>query len=64
MPKVLGFDPKVTKQATCAHCGAINEYTPGEVRVLWSGEDYSGGSDGAKGFSCANCGQEVITHQW
>ena len=64
MPKIVGKDPAVTKRATCRHCGSINEYTPGEVWTLWSGTDYSGGADGAKGFHCASCGKEVITERW
>ena len=64
MAKVIGFSPKVLKQATCQKCGAINEYAPNEVRTLWSGKDYSGGSDGAKGFTCGNCGDDVITERW
>ena len=64
MPNVVGHDPSVMKRVTCHHCGAINEYAPQEVRVLWSGTDYSGGPDGAKGFVCAACGKEVITERW
>lgn len=64
MPKVVGQDQTVYKRITCNHCGAINEYTPNEVRTLWSGTDYSGGSDGAKGFNCAGCGKEVHTERW
>jgi hypothetical protein len=64
MPKVVGFDPKTVKQATCQECGAINEYVPKDVRTLWSGTDYGGGPDGAKGFTCANCGKDVITYRW
>lgn len=64
MPKVVGHDPSVTKRATCQKCGAINEYVPGEVRTLWSGTDYSGGSDGAKGFNCGECNEQVVTERW
>lgn len=64
MPKVVGQDQSVTKQKTCQHCGAINEYVPNDVRVLYSGTDHSGGSDGAKGFNCANCNKQVITESW
>lgn len=64
MPKVVGIDQSVVKRATCRHCGAINEYLPNEVIVLWSGRDYSGGSDGAKGFKCANCTENVIIERW
>lgn len=64
MPKVVGQDQTVCKRITCKHCGAINEYTPNEVRTLWSGTDYSGGSDGAKGFNCAGCGKEIYTERW
>lgn len=64
MPKLIGFDQQVFKRATCNKCGAINEYTPKEVRVLWMGTDYGGGPDGAEGFSCCNCGSDVITKRW
>ena len=64
MPKVIGLDQSVYKRITYKHCGAINEYTPNEVRTLWSGTDYSGGSDGAKGFNCAGCGKEIHTERW
>lgn len=62
--KVIGKDESATKRATCRSCAAIIEYTPGEVRTLWSGKDYSGGSDGAKGFNCPACSQQVITERW
>lgn len=64
MPKIIGQDRSVYKRITCQHCGAINEYSPNEVRTLWSIEDYSGGSDGAKGFNCAGCGKEIYTERW
>jgi len=64
MATVIGFDQKRLKQATCKNCNAINTYHEGEVRLLWSGTDYGGGPDGAKGFSCANCGSDVITERW
>ena len=64
MPKVVGIDESILKRATCRQCGAINEYMPKEVRVLWSGTDYGGGPDGAEGFNCANCGEHVITKRW
>ena len=64
MPVVVGRDESVYKKLTCRHCGAINQYAPNEVRTLWSGKDYSGGSAGAEGFNCANCGEEVIVRDW
>ena len=64
MARVVGVDPAVLKKITCRGCGAINEYSPNEVRVLWSGTDYGGGSDGAKGFNCAGCGKEIHTERW
>ena len=64
MPTVVGKDQTVYKRITCKHCGAINEYTPNEVRTLWERKDYSGGSDGAKGFNCAGCGTEIHTKRW
>jgi hypothetical protein len=56
--------PKVVKQAVCRGCGATLEYVPNDVILLWSGKDYSGGSDGAKGFKCPKCGKDVITERW
>ena len=64
MPVVVGRDESVSKKLTCRHCGSINQYAPNEVRTLWSGKDYSGGSAGAEGFNCANCGKEVIVRAW
>ncbi|AKE44819.1 hypothetical protein AU106_gp188 [Sinorhizobium phage phiM9] len=64
MPVVVGQDQSVKKRATCRHCGAINEYLPSEVRVLYSGKDISGGPDGAEGFNCAQCGKEIRTRSW
>ena len=64
MPTVVGFDNSVKKKYTCKECGAINEVTPNEIKVLWSGTDYSGNSDGAKGFHCGNCGEKIITESW
>jgi len=64
MPEIIGKDQSVYKQLTCRHCGSINKYLPIEIRTLWSSKDYSGGSDGAEGFNCADCGKEVITRVW
>jgi len=64
MAKVVGRDEGAVKHITCRECASRLEYTPGEVRTLWSGKDYSGGSDGAKGFDCPNCGKQVITERW
>lgn len=62
MPKVTGQDPSVTKRATCKKCGAINEYTPNEVRILYSGRDISQTMSRTEGFNCANCSAEIITY--
>ena len=64
MPTIIGFDEKHKKKISCRHCSAINEYTLGEVKTLWSGTDYGGGPDGAEGFNCANCGKQIITNRW
>ena len=64
MPVVVGQDESVYKKLTCRNCGSINQYAPNEVRTLWSGNDYSGGSDVVEGFNCANCGEEVIVRAW
>jgi transcription elongation factor Elf1 len=57
-------DPKVVKRISCGCCGVRLEYVPNDVILLWSGKDYSGGSDGAKGFKCPKCGKDVITERW
>lgn len=62
MPKVIGHDPNIAKQATCKKCGAINEYLPNEERMLFKGKDISGCTEITKGFNCGQCGAEVITH--
>jgi hypothetical protein len=64
MAKVIGKDEAAVKRITCQECAAVVEYTPGEVRTLWSGTDYGGGSDGAKGFTCPGCGKNIITERW
>jgi hypothetical protein len=64
MAKIVGRDETVVKRITCRHCAAIVEYTPNEVRNLWSGTDYSGGPDGAAGFNCPGCGGEIQTKRW
>ena len=61
MPKVIGQDQSVSKQATCRHCGAINEYLPNEVRVLYKGRDIDGGYSETLGFKCGQCSDDVIT---
>ena len=63
MPKVVGLDQSVVKRVTCRHCGAINEYLPNEVIVLWSGIDY-GEVAGAEGFKCAGCAKNIIIKRW
>lgn len=62
MPIIVGQDKNVSKRATCKKCGAVNEYLPNEVRILSSGKDISGTMSVTKGFSCAQCGSEVITY--
>lgn len=64
MATIVGKDPAATKRITHQACGAVLEYTQNEVRTLWSGTDYGGGPDGAKGFTCPNCGGNVITERW
>lgn len=64
MAKVVGLDQLVIKRITCKECASIIEYSKGEVRNLWNVKDYSGGSDGADGFSCPNCGKDVIVNRW
>ena len=64
MAKVVGRDDSVVERITCRSCAAIVEYTPSEVRNLWSGTDYGGGSDGADGFACPNCGKDIHVRRW
>lgn len=64
MPVAVGKDQSVVKRVTCQKCGTINEYTQSEVRTLWKGHDYSGGSYGADGFNCACCSAHIITKRW
>jgi hypothetical protein len=62
--KVVGQDDSAIKRKTCRQCGAINEYHPIDVKVLYSGRDIGGGSDGRKGFKCGQCSSEVVTEAW
>lgn len=64
MAKVVGRDETVVKRITCRKCAAIVEYTPNEVRNLYSGTDMGGGADGADGFNCPSCGGEIYTRSW
>lgn len=64
MVKVVGYDDALKKRATCRHCSAINEYLPKDVKNLWRGTDYGGGSDGADGFKCAECGKDIHVRSW
>lgn len=61
MPKVVGQDKSVTKEKTCKHCGAINEYLPNELRVFSCEKQKEPAARVVqKGFSCAGCGREII----
>ena len=53
MPKVIGHDNSIIKRRTCRHCGAINEYTPSEIKDIKTNYDYLGDYDVYKGFNCA-----------
>lgn len=64
MPKVVGIDEAIKKRVSCEECAAIIEYVPKDVITLWSGKDYGGGPDGAKGFKCPNCNENVILERW
>lgn len=64
MVKVVGVDEEHIKKISCSNCAAKLEYTESEVRNLWSGTDYGGGSDGADGFNCPNCGSLVHVRRW
>lgn len=61
MPKIIGQDQSVAKRVTCRHCGAINEYLPKEVRILYKGRDLDGGYSETKGFACGQCSNEIYT---
>ncbi len=64
MVTVVGRDESKIKRATCSSCASILEYYPSEIVTLWSGYDYSGGSDGAAGFKCPCCGADIILERW
>lgn len=64
MAKVVGEDPTAVLRITHGNCGRVIEYTQSEVRNLWSGKDYGGGPDGADGFRCPHCGENIITKRW
>ncbi len=63
MARVVGTAKEVMKRIAC-QCGARIEYAPAEVKTLWSGTDYGGGPDGAEGFKCPKCGENIITKRW
>lgn len=62
MPKVVDQDRSVAKRATCRKCGAVNEYMPNEVRVLYKGRDISQTMCTTEGFNCAQCSAEIVTY--
>lgn len=62
--KIIGIDDKTKKRVTCKSCASIIEYVPKDIVNLWSGKDYSGGADGADGFKCPNCKENVIISRW
>lgn len=64
MPEVIGQDDSVLKTIVHRACGAKIRYKEHEVRTLWEGKDYGGGPDGAKGFTCPQCGHNVIVERW
>ena len=64
MATIVGTDDAAKKRITHRECAAIIEYTESEVRSLWRGKDYSGGDDGADGFTCPKCGKNVIVNRW
>lgn len=61
MPKVVGQDQNIYKRITCRHCGAINEYTPNEVRLLFWKTHFDLSTTHTYGFNCAECKDEVFT---
>lgn len=64
MATVVGTDDRAKKRMTCNGCASIVEFTNGEIITLWSGTDYGGGPDGAKGIKCPKCGENIITERW
>tara|TARA_B100001146_G_C15908078_1_gene317543 strand:- start:322 stop:516 length:195 start_codon:yes stop_codon:yes gene_type:complete len=64
MAEVIGFDESKKNKVTCSGCAAIITYYSNEVVNLWSGTDYGGGPDGADGFKCPNCGDDIILKRW
>ena len=64
MVEVIGQDPGAGKRITHRNCGAIIRYFPKDLRILYSGTDYGGGPDGAEGFTCPQCGKDVIVRSW
>jgi len=66
MVKIIKNEPdqSVIKRIVCQNCGATLEYVPNDVKLLWSGTDYGGGPDGAMGFSCPKCHEQIITRRW
>ena len=63
MPKVVDQNKLIYRRYTCKHCDAINEVVPNEIRTLYKGKDYSGGTAGSDGFNCALCGKVLAKVQ-
>ena len=53
MATIIGYDPKVKKQFTCYHCGAIVEYSPNEDKYT----DRTDEGTKIKGLNCPGCGE-------
>lgn len=62
MARIVGQDNSMAKRITCKNCGGVNEYMPGDVRILAQGRDISQCMCTTKGFNCAQCGQPVTTY--
>lgn len=64
MAEIIGKNENLAKICSCKHCGSIVKYYPIEVKTLWEGRDYSGGSDGAEGIVCPGCSNNIVTKAW
>lgn len=60
---IVGEDPSVYKEVTCAHCASILRYSPMDVKEYYT-SDYSGDEELVKYIVCPKCSYRVNLEKW
>ena len=61
--KIIGYDTKKKRKATCDNCTAIIEYVKSEVESR-TYREYDGSSGGHEFIKCPNCKKEITLKAW